>query len=176
MHSAELNALKVPADFAAVAMGYAFQGYDVKTMARVKGTSMPVSDKDLREIGMTIKGMAVEKAIKYLERVTNLEQAVPYTRYNKKQTHKKGVAGPANYPVFAVKRVISLLELVKNCAQQKGLGTAALTVIHTSAQRGPAAFHRTQRRNAGHRRKNSHFELVAAEVAQSKENKKGAKQ
>ncbi len=139
----------------------------MKTMAKAKGTNMPVSEKDLREIGMTIKNMPVEKAIKYLERVTNLEQAVPYTRFNKKQTHKRGVAGPANYPVLAAKRVISLLELVKSNAQQKGLGTAALTVIHTSAQRGPGAFHRTQRRNAGHKRKNSHFELVVAEVAQT---------
>ena len=158
-------------------MGYAFQGYDEKTMVRVKGTSMPVSDKDLREIGATIKGMPVEKAIKYLEHVTKLEQAVPYTRYNKKQTHKIGIKGPGNYPILASKSVISLLELLKNNAQQKGLGTAALTVIHAAAQRGSAAFHRTQRRNAGHRRKNSHFELAAMEVAQKKtETKKENKQ
>jgi len=94
-------------------MGYAFQGYDEKTMVRVKGTSMPVSDKDLREIGATIKKMQVEKAIKYLEHVTKLEQAVPYTRYNKKQTHKIGIKGPGNYPILAAKRVISLLELLK---------------------------------------------------------------
>ncbi len=155
-------------------IGYAFQNYNSKSMARVKGTYMPISRKDAREIGATIKNMQIEKAIAYLKRVEEKTQAVPVTMYDKKAAHHTNT-GPSWFPVRAATATIKLLESLKSNAQQKGMGTKNLVVIHTAVQKGPRRTHNTLRRKSGQERKITHFEIVAEEREEKKSEKRGAK-
>ncbi len=156
-----------------MAVGYAFQNYDQKSMVRVKGTYLPISRKDAREIGATIKNMPIEKAIQYLKRVEEKTQAVPVTMYNKKAAHHTG-QGPSWFPVRAAGFTIRLLESLKSNAQQKGMGTKNLVIIHAAAQKGPRRTHSTLRRKSGQERKITHFEIIARE-AEETQNKTSAK-
>jgi ribosomal protein uL22 len=147
---------------------YSFQNYDPKNMAKVIGTVLPISHKKSREIAKAIKNKQIDKAMTYLEQVTEKKQAVPYKRYNRDVPHKPGKVAAARYPIKTAQYIIKLLKSLKSNAQDKGLDTTKLTIVHAAAQKGDRRTHNGRRRTE---RKNTHFELVAQEKEQKPKKK-----
>ncbi len=71
--------------------GYSFieQKYDADRLAKASGRDIRIKLKHAREICAVIKGMKVEQAKAFLEKVISLEQSVPFRRHKKKVAHRK---------------------------------------------------------------------------------------
>jgi len=151
---------------------YAFQKFDPKEMVRVVGRSLPISTKASVEIAAFIKGKQIDKAITNLEKVVEGKLAVPYKRYVKDIPHRKGAGmRTGRFPKKASKHIIVLLKSLRSNAQNQGLDTSKLFIIHAAAQKGPIVFHYGRRRT---KRKNTHFEIVAKQI-EKEEKKKTSK-
>ena len=83
---------------------YSVQGLDPDKTAIASGRDIRVKPKVAREICHRIKGMKLEDAKDYLEKVAALEQAVPYYRYRGKVPHRKQLEGhdSGRYPEKAL--------------------------------------------------------------------------
>ncbi len=114
-------------------------------VARSGATNMRISTKNSVEISRFIKGLAVDRAIEYLEDVVTKKKAVPFKRFIKDQAHRKGGMGPGRYPVNAVIEFIKLLKNVKNNAEQKGFEAERLVVDNAQANLCGSSFHRGAR-------------------------------
>jgi large subunit ribosomal protein L22 len=112
-------------------MGYTYQG-DTEKTARALGSEVNVSPKNANEVCKTIKGMKVNVALGYLDRVVKKESHVPYTRFNKKVPHRRG-GQPGRYPEKAAREVKKVLENAKNNAEYKGLDNEKLKIRHANA-------------------------------------------
>lgn len=155
---------------------YSFQGFDPKNEVKVSGRNMPISHKQCYEIANFIRGKQIDAAIKLLESVLVQKRAVPYHRFNRDICHKAGGVGPGRYPRKSSEQIIALLKNLKGQAQDKGLDTNKVFVIHAAMQK--AAKLRHYGRKLGTVRKNTHFELVGKEmekVAKKEEKKPEAK-
>jgi large subunit ribosomal protein L22 len=157
---------------------YSFQKYNPKNMAKVIGTTLPISHKVSREIARSIKDKQIDKAMDFLQQVTEKKQAVPYKRYNRDVPHRPGKIAAGRYPIKASQHIIKLLESLKSNAQNKGLDTTKLIIVHAAAQKGEKRMHGGRTRGE---RKMTHFELVGEEKEikekktkkQKKQNKEG---
>ncbi|MCK5042561.1 MAG: 50S ribosomal protein L22, partial [Candidatus Aenigmarchaeota archaeon] len=114
-------------------------------VARSGATNMRISTKNSVEISRFIKGLAVDRAIEYLEDVVTKKKAVPFKRFIKDQAHRKGGMGPGRYPVNAAIEFIKLLKNVKNNAEQKGFDAERLVVDNAQANLCGLSFHRGAR-------------------------------
>jgi large subunit ribosomal protein L22 len=153
--------------------GYSFieQKYDADRIARASGRDLRIKPKDSREICKAIKGMKVEQAKTYLEKVIQIKQSVPYRRYKKKQAHRKDLkqfkwyAGA--YPQKAAARVFEVLSAVESNAEYKGLDIELCRIIHAAAHRGRMIKRYIQRahgRSSAKYRHLTHVEIVIYEV------------
>ncbi|MHA1688570.1 MAG: 50S ribosomal protein L22 [Promethearchaeota archaeon] len=122
--------------------GYSFaeQKYDVERLAKASGRDLRIKPKDAREICAVIKGMHVEQAKTFLEKVILMKQSVPYRRYKKKLAHKKDLKQfkwyAGKYPRKAAARIYEVLTACESNAEFKGLDVDACRIIHAAAQRG----------------------------------------
>ncbi len=114
-------------------------------VARSGAINMRISTKNSVEISRFIKGLAVDRAIEYLEDVVTKKKAVPFKRFIKDQAHRKGGMGPGRYPVNAAIEFIKLLKNVKNNAEQKGFDAERLVVDNAQANLCGSSFHRGAR-------------------------------
>ena len=71
--------------------GYAFnqEKYDSERLAKAAGRDLRIKPKHAREVCAVIKGMKIEEAKSFLEKVIRMEQSVPFRRHKKKQAHRK---------------------------------------------------------------------------------------
>jgi large subunit ribosomal protein L22 len=97
-----------------------------------------VSHKHAREVCKTIKGMMLTNAKQYLRDVVAKKKAVPFTRFRKKAGHRHGLekAFAGRYPVKAARHILRTLEGAEANAENKGLDTDKLRIIHASAYPG----------------------------------------
>ncbi|MHA1369882.1 MAG: 50S ribosomal protein L22 [Promethearchaeota archaeon] len=117
--------------------GYSITGLDRDKTAIASKRNAPVSLKKTREVCNAIKGMYLNKAKDYLERVLKFEVPIPFKRFKKKQAHRKGKGfGPGRYPVKSVKLVLDLLKDVENNAEYKGLDIERCRIIHCAVNKG----------------------------------------
>lgn len=128
--------------------------------AYAKQENMPVSWKDVTEIGRFIKGDKVEKAIGKLEKVTEKELAVPYTKYDSDVGHRSGHSDPARYPVKAAEHVLEVLENAKSNARYEGLNDE-LYVQEFITNKGQEFV--TPGRFRGRKTKSAHVKIVVGE-------------
>ena len=153
--------------------GYSFveQKYDADRIAKASGRDLRIKPKHAREICATIKGMKVEKAKKFLEKVIRLEQSVPFRRYKKKQAHKndlkefKWYAG--RYPQKAAARIYEILSACESNAEFKGLDVDLCRIIHAATHRGRIIKRYIQRahgRSTAKYKHLSHVEIVLYEM------------
>lgn len=149
-------------------------------MLRISSNNVPVSRKASREICHFIKGKDVDKVIAYLELVKEGKKAIPYLRHKHDVAHRKGNMGPGRFPRKASHEIIKLLNSMKKSADDKGINSEALKIIHAAVSPGPVLMHYGRYR--GIRRKMSSIELIAEETVkkekkskQKKEKKKEAK-
>ena len=128
--------------------------------AYAKQENVPVSWKDVTEIGRFVKGDKVEKAERKLEMVTEKELAVPFTKYNSDVGHKSGHSDPARYPVKAAEHVLKILNSAKKNAENEGLNDV-LYVQEFITNKG--VEYATPSRIRGRKTKAAHVKIVVGE-------------
>jgi len=142
------------------------QQTDKDSTARALMKDCDISPKHARELCRALRGKKVEAAIDYLESVVELKRAVPFRKYNKQVTHKRGT-GPGRYPVKAAIFVRKAIEEAQHNAEYKGLDTDSLR-IHTIASHKGQAYHfsrpRAHGRSGPWNRERVHIEVIVEEV------------
>lgn len=146
------------------------QKYDADRLAKASGRDLRIKPKHAREICAVIKGMKIEQAKSFLEKVIQLDQSVPFRRYKKKQAHKKDLKQfkwyAGRYPRKAAARIYEIVSSVESNAEYKGLDIELCRIIHAATHRGriikrfiPRAHGRSTAKN----RHLSHVEIVIYE-------------
>ena len=148
--------------------GYAFQNYDSTRHVRAALREKPISHKHAREIAVQIKGMSIEKARDYLQRVIHKKSAVPFRRYKEQVGHRSdpGVMS-GRYPEKAATEFIKLLDNLESNAEYKGMDLDRLKIVNATVHKGviikrfiPRAMGRATAKN----NVLTHVELVAQEL------------
>lgn len=148
--------------------GYAFQGYDPVRHVRASSREKKISHKHAREIAHRIRGMKMETAREYLQRVVNLESAVPMARFKKQVGHRSDPSMMAGrYPQKSAKEFLKLLDSVEANADHKGMDIDRLKIINVTTHKGfiikrfiPRAMGRTSANN----NIMTHIEMVVKEA------------
>lgn len=111
---------------------------DPEKTVKASGRELRVSHKLAREVCETIKGMMLTKAKRYLGEVAAKEKPVPVRRFRKKAGHRHGLtkAFAGRYPVKAAKAILKVLQNAEANAENKGLDTDRMRIIHAAAYPG----------------------------------------
>jgi large subunit ribosomal protein L22 len=146
---------------------------DPEKTVKASAREIRVSHKAAREVCKTIKGMMLTQAKKYLQDVMDKRKAVPYKRYTKKLGHHHGLtkAFVGRYPIKTAKYVLRLLEGAEANAENKGLDTDRMRIIHAAASQGMKA--KTFQPRAQGRATPSYDILCHVEVALEEQPEKG---
>jgi len=147
---------------------YAFQGYDSTRHVRASVREKDMSHKHAREIAHRVAGMRLERARDYLQRVANLESAVPMKRFKGQVGHKSDPGVMAGrYPQKSAREFLKLLDNLESNAEYKGMDLDRLKIVNATSHRGilvkrfiPRAMGRATPKN----NVLTHVELVAQEV------------
>ncbi len=113
-------------------------------LARALGRELRISLKESVEIAKVIKGMRLDDAIAYLEKVVRKEAPVPYTRHRKQIAHRRGVNAQfqewrtpvGRYPVKAARYILKVLRNARNNAENQGMDPEKLVIVHVAAHKG----------------------------------------
>ncbi len=139
----------------------------VRVEAVARASDVPLSVKNVTEVGRAIKGMEVESALAYLERVLEHKDWIPLRRYNKKVPHRKGSKGVKSGR-FLDKTVAFMIKLIRqavNNARNKGM-EGKLYIKRVWVGKG---YRRYVRQPKGmyriRRRKSAHVEVVVSDRA-----------
>ncbi|MEM2203973.1 MAG: 50S ribosomal protein L22 [Sulfolobales archaeon] len=112
--------------------------------ARALGRELRISLKESVEIAKVIKGMKLDDAIAYLEKVVRKEAPVPYTRHRKQIAHRRGVNAHfqewktpvGRYPVKAARYILKVLRNARSNAENQGMDPEKLVIVHAAAHKG----------------------------------------
>ncbi|MBU0757257.1 MAG: 50S ribosomal protein L22 [Nanoarchaeota archaeon] len=132
------------------------------------GRSLGISTKKSVEVCNLIRGTTTEKAKNMLNKVILMQMPVPYTRFNKDTGHKKGI-GPGRYPIKTVKEILKIIESAEGNAQNKGLSTHNLKIVHISAHSASRPWHQGRQRRR--KMKRASIEVVVKEQKEEKDKK-----
>lgn len=149
---------------------YAYQQYNAEHMARAVGRDLSISTKHSIEICRFLRNRSVQKAKYILREVISKKQAVPAKIFRGGASHRPGKIAGGRYPINAASAILSVIENAEANAQQKGLNTANLVLVHFCAQKAAEPYHPGRFR--GRKMKRSHVEVVLGEQAQKAEEKK----
>lgn len=150
---------------------YSVKFRDESTIAKGMMWDVPVHPKVMSEVARAIRGMRVDQARRFLEAVIEKREAVPFRRAHGKQAHRRGLADKwgwpvGRYPVKAAKYMLKLLDNVVANAENKGLDSEKLRIIHVAAHKGitlkrwmPRAYGRATPKFKVH----SHIEMIVKE-------------
>ncbi|HLD15656.1 MAG TPA: 50S ribosomal protein L22 [Candidatus Nanoarchaeia archaeon] len=141
---------------------------ETEHQARVIGRDLPISTKHAIEICKFIRGKNLHKSVEYLQKVSELKVAIPYTRMNRGVGHRPGNMGPGRYPEKAARHIIQLLNSLEANAQNKGLDVNALVIKQIIPNKAAEPWHPGRHRRI--KMKRTHIEIVAEE-AEKKEKK-----
>lgn len=147
---------------------------DPEKTAIASAREVPVKPKHVVNVCKAIKGMRLEQAKSYLERVQALEAAVPFHRYKRQVKHRTGI-GPGQYPVKAAEAVLQVLEGAEANAEYKGLDPDKMFVAHAAMQKAPpiqGTTPRAQGRATPWNTSTCHIEVVLQERAERTEAEK----
>nr|MDO8088021.1 50S ribosomal protein L22 [Candidatus Sigynarchaeum springense] len=145
---------------------YSITGLNKDKSAIAAKRDAPVSFKKTREVCHHIKGMPLQKAKDFCERVINFTEPVPFKRYNKKVPHRAGHVGPGRWPIKSAKKVLELLKDVETNAEYKGIDVDKCRVIHCAVNQGRVIkkfIPRAHGRSSPYFRKNTHIEIAIVE-------------
>ncbi len=152
--------------------GYSFaeEKYDSERLAKASGRDLRIKPKHAREICDVIKGMYIDEAKTFLEKVIRLKQSVPFRRHKKKVAHKKDLKKfnwyAGRYPKKAAARIYEILTQVESNAEFKGLDIDYCRIIHAATQRGRIIkryIERAYGRSTASYKHLSHVEIVVYE-------------
>ncbi len=128
--------------------------------AKAVGSDLRVSWKDVTEIGRFVKEDSVKKALDKLERVTEEELPVPYTKFDSGVGHRSGNKA-GRYPVKAAEEVLKVLRSARDNAENEGLNADNLEVQEFITNQG--SRFRTPKRHRGRQIKSAHVKIVVGE-------------
>ncbi|MBU0461748.1 MAG: 50S ribosomal protein L22 [Nanoarchaeota archaeon] len=140
---------------------YAHQTYDGEKMARAVGRDLSISTKQAIEICSTLRRKNLQQAKALLEEVIAMKRPIWFKRFTNGIGHRKGPGAAGAYPVKASTEFLKLLNSVEVNAQNKGLNTGQLSIIHICAQKASKPMHHGRQRRSEFKR--SHIEVVVAE-------------
>jgi large subunit ribosomal protein L22 len=143
-----------------------------ENMAKANGRDLGISTKKSVEICNNLRGKPLSKAKAMLERVIAKESAMPMTRFNRDTAHKPGI-GPGKYPVRTAEGILSILKSAESNAQNKGLNTKELVVLHIAAHKAARPWHFGRKRRI--KMKRTHIEVVLLEQVKEVKSGKGLK-
>jgi len=150
---------------------YSVKFRDESRIAKGMLWDVPVHPKIMAEVARAIRGMRLDEARRFLERVVRVEEPVPFRRAHGKQAHGGGLADKwgwlvGRYPVKAAKYMLKLIDNVENNAENEGLDLEGLRIIHVAAHKGmtlkrwmPRAWGRATPKFKVH----SHVEMIVRE-------------
>jgi large subunit ribosomal protein L22 len=145
---------------------------DPDRMARASGRDLHISPKEAREICDAIRYMQLDDAMKYLERVSEKKEGVPYRRFKRNVPHHSEIAArfgipSGRYPVKSSTEILGVLKNAKANAENKGLDTERLRINHACAQRAMQIKNYVQRafgRSNPYFHPLTHVEIVVEET------------
>lgn len=129
--------------------------------AVARGRNLSISRKHAREVGEFIKDESVETAKRKLQMVIEKELAVPYTRHDAEQAHRKGDGDAGRYPVTTAEAVLELVESAESNATYEGMKAEDLYVTGVMVNQGNRAH--TPKRHRGRRPKSAHVTVKVGE-------------
>jgi large subunit ribosomal protein L22 len=146
---------------------------DPEKTVKASAREIRVSHKSAREICKTVKGMMLTQAKQYLKDVTVKKKPVPFRRFRKKSGHRHGLekAFAGRYPIKAAGKILKLLEEAEANAENKGLDTDRLRIVHVATSQG-MKVERSMPRAQG-RSSPSYDILVHVEIALEEQPEKG---
>ncbi len=106
--------------------------------AKASGRELKVSHKAAREVCKAVKGMDLTNAKEFLRDVIVKKKPVPYTRYTKKLGHKGGMQKRfvGRYPIKTAEQILRVIQAAQANAENKGLDTDRLKIMHAAAYQG----------------------------------------
>jgi large subunit ribosomal protein L22 len=161
-----------------MAYKYAAQNVDPETTSKAAAREIPVKPKFAVNVCKAIKGRSVKQARSFLERVTRLEEPVPFRVHKRQVKHRKGGVGPGQYPVNVARAALRVLNDAASNAEYKGLDPDNMVVWHACAHRGapmPGIMPRAQGRATAWDKSTSHIEIVLKNKEDEKPEAKGEK-
>jgi len=150
---------------------YAFQK-EMENTAKAVGRNLDISPKEAIEICTYVRGRPIAQAKMLLEQSIKGIRPVPIKRFSNGVGHKAGMSAGRYYP----KACIAILNVIKSAeanAKNKGFNSNDLKVVHIAMQIGPKNWHAGRQRRSIF--KNSHVEVVVAEIKGLAKNKSQAK-
>ena len=147
--------------------GFSFP-YDPEVHAAARGNGLNISPKAAREVCKAIKGMELEKAKDYLERVIDMNQAVPFKRHDGKVGHRKGKGiSTGRYPVKTAAAILKVLDSAGNNGEAIHIDIENWRILHIATSRGTsfeARFPRARGRATPKMRESANVEVVLEEI------------
>ena len=145
-------------------------GYTIKvdeTRPHALGRDIDISPKHAIEICREVRGMPVDDAVDYLERVEEKKQAVAFKRFNKQVASKKGI-GPGRYPVKAARAIRRVIEDALNNAEVLlGSDSSDLRLLHIASHQArtvPGYIARAHGRSTAFDHQRVNIEVVLEEL------------
>jgi large subunit ribosomal protein L22 len=147
--------------------GFSFP-YDPEIHAAARGNGLNISPKAAREVCKAIKGMDLEKAKSYLERVIEMNQAVPFKRHDGKVGHRRGKGmSTGRYPVKTATAILKVIESAGNNGEAIHIDIENWRILHIATSRGTSfesRFPRARGRATPKMRESANVEVVLEEI------------
>ena len=116
--------------------GFSFP-YNPEIHAAARGVGLNISPKAAREVCKALKGMDLEKAKNYLERVIEMNQAVPFKRHDGKVGHRRGKGmSTGRYPVKTAAAILKVIESAGNNGEAIHIDIENWRILHIATSRG----------------------------------------
>ena len=115
--------------------------------AKAKGSDMRIHFKNTYEVADAIRGMKLEKAMRYLQDVIEHKQCIPFRKYaatagRTAQAHPFHVT-QGRWPKKSCQHVLELLENVKANAEARGLDIKKTYITHSQVNKAPKGRRRS---------------------------------
>ena len=147
--------------------GFSFP-YNPEIHAAARGNGLNISPKAAREVCKAIKGMDLEKAKSYLERVIEMNQAVPFKRHDGKVGHRRGKGiSTGRYPVKTAAAILKVIESAGNNGEAIHIDIENWRILHIATSRGTSfesRFPRARGRATPKMRESANVEVVLEEI------------
>ena len=147
--------------------GFSFP-YNPEIHAAARGIGLNISPKAAREVCKVLKGMDLEKAKNYLERVIEMNQAVPFKRHDGKVGHRRGKGmSTGRYPVKTAAAILKVIESAGNNGEAIHIDIENWRILHIATSRGTSfesRFPRARGRATPKMRESANVEVVLEEI------------
>jgi len=147
--------------------GFSFP-YDPEIHAAARGVGLNISPKAAREVCKAIKGMELEKAKTYLEKVIDKDQAVPFRRHDGKVGHRKGKGiSSGRFPIKTAAAILKVIESAGSNGEANNIDVENWRILHIATSRGTsfeARFPRARGRATPKMRESANVEVVLEEA------------